>query len=180
MRDLPGPGIKAVFPALLICTYLLFVCLDQPACPAMEELESWSPNHRHLQRSPLDSLLLAFLTFESTLWPNFSSSSHFTYEETWKLPRLIFLEEVELGFKSRSLWPWGSPGDSAVKNPAARQEMLGTWVRSLGWEDPLEKEMAMPSNILPGKLHGKRSLVGYSPKDYRVKLDWLSKHTLWH
>lgn len=47
--------------------YISFVCLDQPACPAVEELESWSPNRRHPQRSPLDSLLLALLTFESTL-----------------------------------------------------------------------------------------------------------------
>ena len=35
--------------------------------------------------------------------------------------------------------------------------MRETRVRSLGWEDPLEKEMA------PGKSHGQRSLVGYSP-----------------
>ena len=37
------------------------------------------------------------------------------------------------------------------------------WVRSLGWEDPLEKGMATQSSILPGKSHGRRSLVGYSP-----------------
>ena len=32
-----------------------------------------------------------------------------------------------------------------VKNPLAMQEM---WVRSLGWEDPLEKEMATYSCVL--------------------------------
>ena len=32
-----------------------------------------------------------------------------------------------------------------VRNLPAMQE---TWVRSLGWENPLEKEMATPSNIL--------------------------------
>ena len=37
--------------------------------------------------------------------------------------------------------------------------MRETWVLSLGREDPLEKEMAIP---LPGKSHGQRSLVGYS------------------
>ena len=31
-----------------------------------------------------------------------------------------------------------------VKNPPAMQE---TWLRSLGWEDPLEKEMATHSSI---------------------------------
>ena len=39
-----------------------------------------------------------------------------------------------------------------------------TWVHSLGWEDPLEKEMAFHSSILPGKSHGQRSLEGYSPR----------------
>ena len=35
-------------------------------------------------------------------------------------------------------------------------------VRSLGQEDPLEKEMATHSSILPGESHGQRSLAGYS------------------
>ena len=39
--------------------------------------------------------------------------------------------------------------------------MLETWVRSLGREDPLEKEMATHSSTLA--LHGGRNLVGYSP-----------------
>ena len=34
---------------------------------------------------------------------------------------------------------------SVVKNPPAKQEI---WVRSLGWEDPLRKEIATHSNIL--------------------------------
>ena len=41
--------------------------------------------------------------------------------------------------------------------------MQETWVRSLGWEVPLEKEMATHSSTLAGKSHGQRSLVGYSP-----------------
>ena len=36
----------------------------------------------------------------------------------------------------------GFPGGSVVKNLAAMQE---TQVQSLGWEDPLEKEMAIHS-----------------------------------
>ena len=35
-----------------------------------------------------------------------------------------------------------------VKNPSAKQ----TWVRSLGWEDPLEKGMATHSTILAWKI----------------------------
>ena len=40
--------------------------------------------------------------------------------------------------------------------------MLGTWVQSLGWEDPLEKEMQPTLVSLPGEFHGPRSLAGYS------------------
>ena len=38
-------------------------------------------------------------------------------------------------------------------------------VRFLGREDPLEKEMAIHSTpaLLPGKSHGRRRLIGYSP-----------------
>ena len=40
---------------------------------------------------------------------------------------------------------WASPGVQMVKNPCAMQE---TCVRSLGWENPLEKEMATYTSIL--------------------------------
>ena len=36
--------------------------------------------------------------------------------------------------------------------------MRETQVRSLGWEDPLEKEMETTPVLLPGKIHGWRSL----------------------
>ena len=45
----------------------------------------------------------------------------------------------------------GFPGSSAVKNPSAVQE-IETWVQSLGWEDPLEEEMAAHSSILAGRI----------------------------
>ena len=45
----------------------------------------------------------------------------------------------------------GFPGGSAVKNPPAMQE---TRVRSLGGEDPLEKEMATHSRILAWRVPG--------------------------
>ena len=38
---------------------------------------------------------------------------------------------------------------SAVKSPPAMQE---TWVQSLGWEDPLEEEMATHSRIFAWKI----------------------------
>ena len=36
------------------------------------------------------------------------------------------------------------------------------WVQSLGWEDPLEEEMATTPGFLPGKRHGQKRLAGYS------------------
>ena len=36
---------------------------------------------------------------------------------------------------------WGFPGDSAVKNLPEMQESQESQVRSMGWEDPLEKGM---------------------------------------
>ena len=57
-----------------------------------------------------------------------------------------------------------------VKNPPARQEI---WVWSLGWEDPLEKEMATHSNILAWRIPwteepGERQSMG----SQRVRHDW--------
>ena len=40
---------------------------------------------------------------------------------------------------------WGLPGDSVVKNLPTMQEIR---VRSLGWEEPLEKEMTTHSSLL--------------------------------
>ena len=63
---------------------------------------------------------------------------------------------------------WASLGAQTLKDLPAMQQ---TWVRSLGWEDPLEKEMAIHSSTLgwripwteePGtlsSLHG----ISYSP-----------------
>ena len=42
-----------------------------------------------------------------------------------------------------------SPVAQAVKNPPGMQE---TWVRSLSWEEPLEKEMATHSSVLASKI----------------------------
>ena len=43
----------------------------------------------------------------------------------------------------------GFPGGLVIRNPPAKQE---TWVQSLGQEYPLEKEMAIHSNILAWKI----------------------------
>ena len=43
-----------------------------------------------------------------------------------------------------ALSPPGFPGGSVIKNLPAKQE---TWIGSLGWEGPLEKEMAAHSSV---------------------------------
>ena len=78
----------------------------------------------------------------------------------FKLPAFYCSEAMD-GLKSHK----GLDGTGAslvaqtVKNPPAMWE---TWVRSLGWEDPLEKERLPTPVFLPGEFHGQRSLAGYS------------------
>ena len=48
--------------------------------------------------------------------------------------------------------PW-SVQTSLMTQPLKNlPEMLETWVQSLGWEDPLEKEMAIHSSTLAWKI----------------------------
>ena len=46
-------------------------------------------------------------------------------------------------------YSWASLMAQLVKNPPAMRE---TWVRSLGWEDPLEKKMATRYSILAWRI----------------------------
>ena len=57
-------------------------------------------------------------------------------------------------------YSWASLVAQMVKNLPAMQD---TRVQFLGREDPLEEEMATHSSILAWRIHGQRSLVGYSP-----------------
>ena len=57
-------------------------------------------------------------------------------------------------------YSWASLVAQLIKNLPATWE---TWVRSLGWEDHLEKGTATNSVLWPGEFLGQRSLAGYSP-----------------
>ena len=79
-------------------------------------------------------------------------------------------------------YSWASLLAQMVKNQPAMWE---TWVRSLGWEDPLEKriwlssrgpgfdpwvgkkETATHSSILAWEIHGQRSLLGHGPQGHK-------------
>ena len=54
-----------------------------------------------------------------------------------------------------------------VKNLSAMQEIQETWVRSLGWEDPLEKEIATHSSIFAWRIPWTEEPVGYSPRCHK-------------
>ena len=54
-----------------------------------------------------------------------------------------------------------------VKNPPAMWE---TWVRSLGWEDPPEKEKATTPVFWPGEFHGLYSPWGRKESDVNERL----------
>ena len=59
----------------------------------------------------------------------------------WSLTEIHRLPEGLLGVSKN----WASLVAQTVKNPSAMRE---TWVQSLGWEDPLEKEMVTNSSNL--------------------------------
>ena len=57
--------------------------------------------------------------------------------------------------------------------------MQDTWVQSLGWKNPLEKELETHSSILAWRIPWTRSLVGYSPRGHKESdtTKWLT-HTV--
>ena len=71
----------------------------------------------------------------------------------------IHTHRNESGHRSYSLHGNELEVDHGQKNPPAMGE---TWVRSLGWEDPLEEGNPLQYSCLENP-HGQRSLAGYSP-----------------
>ena len=67
--------------------------------------------------------------------------------------------QVQFPAHAATASPLGFP-PSSLGSLLAMQE---TSIQFLGWEDPLEKEMATIAVSLLGKSHGQGSLVGYSP-----------------
>ena len=68
--------------------------------------------------------------------------------------------------------PLGFTGGSAGKESAAMQE---TWVRPLGWEDPLEKGTTTHSRILAWRISWTVKSVGHKELDMTEQLS-LSLH----
>ena len=63
-----------------------------------------------------------------------------------------------------------------IKNPPAMRE---TWVRTLGWEDPLEEERLPTPVFWPGEFHGLYSPWGCKELDMTERLHtFLSMHSI--
>ena len=56
---------------------------------------------------------------------------------------------IDVGNRMKVRWKMASLVAQLLKNLPAMQE---TWVRPLGWEDPLEKGMATHSSILAWRI----------------------------
>ena len=123
----------------------------------------WETEQQNVQTArPCD---LASASPFSKRWTYFTTSSQ---GHPWRNCSKMGLN----GFYWPAMWPLRQvtlalsaqlmdlPGISVVKNPPAMYE---TWVRFLGWEDPLERKKQPTPIFLPGRSHGQRSLAGYSP-----------------
>ena len=116
-------------------------------------------------------LYFLFIMYHSH-WKRFSAP--FIEEHFWfSLPK----EKPLVGDSDQEIVPRSSDSlvTQMVKNPPAVRE---TWVRSLGWEDPLEKGMSTHASILAlENPHGLEEPGGlYSIRSQRVWYDWATKH----
>ena len=64
-------------------------------------------------------------------------------------------------------YSWASLVAQLVKNPPTMQE---TWVRSLGWDDPLERERIPTPVFWPGEFHELYSPRGHKESDTMERL----------
>ena len=91
----------------------------------------------------------------------------------------IFLLQVQEAHFWRS---YSVPGDASGKESACQcRRHRDLEVQSLGWEDPLEKEMATHSSILAWRIPWTEEPGGLQSKgSQRVRHDWASEHINTH
>ena len=92
-------------------------------------------------------------------------TSYMTTTKTIALTRWTFVGKVMSLFFNMVVG-WAFLIAQLVKNPPAMQD---TWVRSLGWEDALEKGKATHSSIL-----ALENSTYYSPWGFRVRHNWMT------
>ena len=67
---------------------------------------------------------------------------------------------------------WYSGKESTCQCRRFKRHWFNPLVRKSHWS----RKKQLVSVFLPGKFHGKRSLVGYSPWGHRVRHNWVTEH----
>ena len=120
---------------------------------------------------PSFEVLMNFSVFPFFLSQIGNSRCHFRSFETFILRYTLFLYTFVYIFR-------GFPGGSDVKKLPAMQE---TRAWSLGWEEPLEKEMAAHSSILAWRIPRTEAPGGLKlMKSQRVGLKWAANTFHFH
>ena len=127
---------------------------------------------------PAPRLLLPCPSFQLRGREFFNPSHSFITRLTcpWLWRTAGWIKRVGSGTWHRPFLPQGIPRWYSGKNRLPMQETQETWVRYLGWEDPLEEGMATHYNILTWRIpwteepDGLQSTVSQSQT-------WVSMHT---
>ena len=131
---------------------------------------------------PHDSGLSSTSPSERTSMPNIALPPpespllcYFSLYSFWKLTLsvIIYLLLFTFSVCLHQKYSWLSLVAQLVKNPPAMWE---TWVRSLGWEDPLEKGKAPHSRS--GEFHGLCSPGGCKESDMTERLSLSTSSSL--
>ena len=124
---IPKDTHSTVFIAVL---FTIARTWKQPKCPSVGEWikKIWCiytmQYYSAIKRNEIGSFLVIWMDLESVI-------------------------QSEVRKKEKNKYLIASLGAQMVKNMSS---MLETWIRSLGWEDPLEKEMATHSSILAWRI----------------------------
>ena len=93
--------------------------------------------------------------------------------------RSIMIKESEIACLFSFFFSfWGFPGGTVVKNTPAKAGNTKDESSSLGQKIPWSRKWQPTPVFLPGKSHGQRCLLGYSPWGHRVRRDWA--YMWWH
>ena len=101
------------------------------------------PLSRHIEDIQCDSILKALLVIQGFPDSSVGKESTCNAGDPGSIPRSGRPAGDRIGYPLQD--SWASLVAQLVKNPPAMWE---TWVRSMGWEDPLEKGKATHSSIL--------------------------------
>ena len=93
--------------------------------------------------------------------------------------RLLLPGSLSSAFKAFQPIGLGFPGGASGQESTCqcRQHRFDPWVRKIPWR----REWSPTPVFLPGELHGKRSLEGYSPWGRKiVRQDWATNTSIFH